>query len=177
MATSTLCLVDPSGNTQGVGTINGSARDKRHRLSPLLSLGNSQATRAQVPVRRPNVVAVERVERHGCRESCAGPWMALRSVPLEWRWSEGTLRAAKGRMPGWPSFWLLFLGQTRKSDAPCKAQPVVRAEESAGRPNRPPKPATVTSSTSLTSDATTRRTTHASGSPRRPHTMSLSPCA
>ena len=78
----------------------------------LYYLSETHRPRTQVPVRRPNVVAVG-VERHGCRESCAGPWMALRSVPLEWRWSEGTLRAAKGRMPGWP-LWLLFLGQTRK---------------------------------------------------------------
>ncbi len=38
----------------------------------------------QVPFRRPSGIAVEGVERHGCRESCDGPWMALRSVPLEW---------------------------------------------------------------------------------------------
>ncbi len=95
-----------------------------------------QATRTLVPVRRPSAVAVEGVERHGCRESCDGSGppsvgMALRSVPPERRWSEGTLRAAKGRMPGSPSLWLLSLGETRESDAPCKAQPVVPAEESA----------------------------------------------
>jgi hypothetical protein len=89
------------------------------------------ATRTPVPVRRPSAVAVEGVERHGCRESCDGPGMALRSVPPERRWSEGTLRAAKGRMPGSPSLWLLSLGETRESDAPCKAQPVGGAEESA----------------------------------------------
>ena len=27
------------------------------------------------------------------------------------------------RMLGWPSFWLLFLGQTRKSDSPSRAKP------------------------------------------------------
>jgi hypothetical protein len=93
------------------------------------------ATRTPVPVRRPSAVAVEGVERHGCRESCDGPGMALRSVPPERRWSEGTLRAAKGRMPGSPSLWLLSLGETRESDAPCKAQPVVPAEESAAPDN------------------------------------------
>jgi hypothetical protein len=66
------------------------------------------------PVSRPSVIVMEGVEQHGCRESCDGPWMALRSVPLQWRWSEGTLRAAKGRMPGWPSFWLLFLAKQEK---------------------------------------------------------------
>ncbi len=35
------------------------------------------------------------------------------------------------RMSGSPSLWLLSLGETRESDAPCKAQPVVPAEESA----------------------------------------------
>src|SRR5690606_4176610 len=38
---------------------------------------------AQVPFRRPSGITVEGVERHGCRESCDGPGMALRSVPLE----------------------------------------------------------------------------------------------
>ena len=33
------------------------------------------------------------------------------------------------RMQGAPSLWLLSLGETRESDAPCKAQPVARAEE------------------------------------------------
>src|SRR5690606_20179015 len=46
-------------------------------------------------------------------------------------------------MSGWPSFWLLFLGQTRKSDAPCKAQPVVPAEE-ALRPYPSPTPSKTT---------------------------------
>ena len=35
------------------------------------------------------------------------------------------------RMQGAPSLWLLSLGETRESDAPCKAQPVAPAEESA----------------------------------------------
>lgn len=33
-------------------------------------------------------------------------------------------------MSGWPSLWLLSLGQTRESDSPCKAKPVGGAEES-----------------------------------------------
>ncbi|CAM5252802.1 hypothetical protein SSTU70S_04311 [Stutzerimonas stutzeri] len=45
-------------------------------------------------------------------------------------------RSGQARMQGAPSLWLLLLGaggvpQTRESDAPCKAQPVARAEESA----------------------------------------------
>ena len=38
---------------------------------------------------------------------------------------------SKTRMQGARSLWLLSLGETRESDAPCKAQPVGRAEESA----------------------------------------------
>ncbi len=40
-------------------------------------------------------------------------------------------RSGQTRMQGAPSLWLLSLGETRESDAPCKAQPVARAEESA----------------------------------------------
>ena len=39
------------------------------------------------------------------------------------------------RMSGSPSLWLLSLGETRESDAPCKAQPAVPAEESAAPDN------------------------------------------
>jgi hypothetical protein len=38
---------------------------------------------AQIPFRRPSGIAVEGVERHGCRESHDGPGMALRGAPLE----------------------------------------------------------------------------------------------
>src|SRR5690606_19580085 len=50
------------------------------------------------PFRRVSKIDVEGVERHGCRERRDGPRMALRGVPLEWRWRERTLRAAQGRM-------------------------------------------------------------------------------
>ncbi|CAD2265757.1 hypothetical protein PSEUDT2_00886 [Stutzerimonas stutzeri] len=39
------------------------------------------------------------------------------------------------RMSASPSLWLLSLGETRESDAPCKAQPAVPAEESAAPDN------------------------------------------
>jgi len=38
---------------------------------------------AKVPFSRPSGIAVEGVERHGCRESHDGPGTALRGVPLE----------------------------------------------------------------------------------------------
>jgi len=144
-----------------------------HRTEPLR---NFQSARTPAPVRRPSGGVAQGDARHGRRARSEGTGTSLRDGPRSSAGGRGVLRS-KTRMSGWPSFWLLFLGQARKSDAPCKAQPVVRAEESAGRPNRPPKPATVTSATSLTSDATTRCTSQASGSPLRPHTMSLSPCA
>lgn len=50
------------------------------------------------PFRRVSGIAVEGVERHGCRESRDGPGMALRGVPLEWRWSKRTRSEAQGRM-------------------------------------------------------------------------------
>jgi len=156
------------------GLIASSSTNKQRVLVPLFA--NFQAARTRLPFRRPSVGAAQGDARHGRRARSEGTGTSLRDGPRSSAGGREVLRS-KTRMSGWPSFWLLFLGQARKSDAPCKAQPVVRAEESAGRPNRPPKPATVTSSTSLTSDATTRRTTQASGSPLHPPTMSLSPCA
>ncbi len=137
---------------------------------------NFQSARTPAPVRRPSGGVAQGDVRHGRRARSEGTGTTLRDGPRSSAGGREVLRS-KTRMPGSPSLWLLSLGETRESDAPCKAQPVVRAEESAARPNRPPKPTTVTSSASLTSVATTRRTSHASGSPLRPHTMSLSPCA
>ena len=66
--------------------------------------------RSTVPVSRVSGIGVEGVERHGCRESCDGPRMALRSVPLERRWSERTLSAKRsGPDVGCVSSWLLLL--------------------------------------------------------------------
>ena len=45
---------------------------------------------AKRPVRRVSGIAVEGVERHGCRERRDGPWMALRAVPLERQLRERT---------------------------------------------------------------------------------------
>ncbi len=156
------------------GLIASSSTNKQRVLVPLFA--NFQAARTRLPFRRPSVGAAQGDARHGRRARSEGTGTSLRDGPRSSAGGREVLRS-KTRMSGWPSFWSLFLGQARKSDAPCKAQPVVRAEESAARPNRPPKPTTVTSSTSLTSDATARRTNQASGSPLRPHTMSLSPCA
>ena len=49
----------------------------------LLLLKRDLTDDAQVPFSRPSGIAVEGVERHGCRESRDGPGMALRGVPLE----------------------------------------------------------------------------------------------
>ena len=42
------------------------------------------------PLRKPSGIAAQAVEQHGCRESSDGPGMALRCVPPEQGWSEGT---------------------------------------------------------------------------------------
>ena len=149
---------------------------KRRFTHPAEPLRNFQPPRPPAPVRRPSGGVAQGDARHGRRARSEGTGTSLRDGPRSSAGGREVLRS-KTRMPGSPSLWLLSLGETRESDAPCKAQPVVRAEESAARPNRPPKPTTVMSSTSLTSDATTRRTSHASGSPLHPPTMSLSPCA
>ena len=82
--------------------------------------------RTNSPVRRVSGIDVEGVERHGCRESCAGPWTAHRSGPLERRWSERTRFAAKRRSgpDAGRAFSLLTfsLRVQRESEAPCKAQ-------------------------------------------------------
>ena len=49
----------------------------------LLLLKRDLTDDAQVPFRRPSGIAVEGVERHGCRESHDGPGIALRGAPLE----------------------------------------------------------------------------------------------
>jgi len=165
------------------GLIASSSANKQRVLVPLFA--NFQAARTRLPFRRPSVGAAQGDARHGRRERSEGTGTYLRDGPRSSAGGREFCVANRGRlarMSGWPSFWLLFLGpggapQARKSDAPCKAQPVVRAEESAARPNRPPSPRQPQHSSSGTSDATTRSTSQASDLPRHPHTMSLSPCA
>ena len=82
------------------------------------------------------------------------------------------------RMQG-QAFLLTFFA-TEKSESPSRAKPAPHTGTTSGSHLQSRKPtsfAVKTAPTSLTSDATTRSTSHASGSPRRPHTMSLSPCA
>jgi len=69
---------------------------------------------------------------------------------------------------------------TAKRDSPSRAKPAPHTGTTSGshlQSRKPTSLAVKTAPTSLTSDATTRSTYHASGTPRRPHTMSLSPCA
>jgi len=83
-----------------------------------------QATRT-APFRRVSGIAVEGVERHGCRESRDGPGMALCGVPLEWRWSERTRSEAQGRMQG--QDLLVPFGATAKRNPPSRAEPMRQA--------------------------------------------------
>ena len=109
------------------------ARSNQRNALDLSLLEKLQATRSGFPFRRPSTGVAQGGSRHGCRESREGTWMSLRDDPRSNAGARGVLRS-KTRMQGWPSFWLLFLGHTRKSDAPCKAQPVGGAEESATPP-------------------------------------------
>jgi len=109
------------------------ARSNQRNALDLSLLEKLQATRSGFPFRRPSTGVAQGGSRHGCRESREGTWMSLRDDPRSNAGARGVLRS-KTRMQGWPSFWLHFLGHTRKSDAPCKAQPVGGAEESATPP-------------------------------------------
>jgi len=109
------------------------ARSNQRNALDLALLEKLQATRSGFPFRRPSTGVAQGGSRHGCRERSDGTWMSLRDDPRSNAGARGVLRS-KTRMQGWPSFWLLFLGHTRKSDAPCKAQPVGGAEESATPP-------------------------------------------
>ena len=109
------------------------ARSNQRNALDLSLLEKLQATRSGFPFRRPSTGVAQGGSRHGCRERSDGTWMSLRDDPRSNAGARGVLRS-KTRMQGWPSFWLLFLGHTRKSDAPCKAQPVGGAEESVTPP-------------------------------------------
>jgi hypothetical protein len=109
------------------------ARSNQRNALDLALLEKLQATRSGFPFRRPSTGVAQGGSRHGCRERSDGTWMSLRDDPRSNAGARGVLRS-KTRMQGWPSFWLLFLGHTRKSDAPCKAQPVGGAEESVTPP-------------------------------------------
>ena len=109
------------------GLMASSSTNKQRVLVPLFA--NFQAAQTRLPFRRPSVGAAQGDARHGRRARSEGTGTSLRDGPRSSAGGREVLRS-KTRMQGWPSFWLLFLGQTRKSDAPCKAQPVVPAEES-----------------------------------------------
>ena len=102
--------------------------DNAARLSSLRITFKHERTDS--PVRRVSGIGAEGVKSHGCDESCDGPWKALRSGPLEHRWSERTRNAAKrnaGPDVGRAFSLLTFsLRGQRESEAPCRAQPVVK---------------------------------------------------
>ena len=61
-------------------------------------------------------------EPQGCGERLKGPWKALVSRSPEWHRKEGSLAEGQTRMSGWPSLWLLSLGQARESNSPRKGE-------------------------------------------------------
>ena len=89
-----------------------------------------QPTRSPIPFRRPSVGIAQGDARQDAERVTKGQGRPSVTCPRSNAGAREVLRS-KTRMQGWPSFWLLFLGQTRKSDAPCKAQPVAHAKESA----------------------------------------------
>jgi len=86
---------------------------------------NFRTSRIRFPFRRPSVGAAQGDARRGCRARRDGTWMSLRAGPRSSAGGREVLRS-KTRMQGWPSFWLLFLGHTRKSDSPRRAKPASR---------------------------------------------------
>ncbi len=84
-----------------------------------------QAARTRFPFRRPSAGAAQGDARHGCRARSDGTWMSLRDDPRSSTGAREVLRS-KTRMQGWPSFWLLFLGHSRKSDSPSRAKPMLQ---------------------------------------------------
>ncbi len=84
-----------------------------------------QAARTRCPFRRPSAGAAQGDARHGCRARSDGTWMSLRDAPRSGAGAREVLQS-KTRMQGWPSFWLLFLGHTRKSDSPSRAKPMLQ---------------------------------------------------
>ena len=112
----------------------------KRQLVACLFIGIEAGT---TPVSRVNGVDVQEVARQGCRASCDGPRKALRSVPLEHRWttawmqevgrrrmpkpSERTRNAAQrseGPNVGCPFSLVTFLlGKQQESNSPAKAKP------------------------------------------------------
>lgn len=114
-----------------LGCVN---ENKRSALLPLLLLRreNFQTTRPQIPFRRPNEGIAQGGARHGCRARSDGPWMALRDDPRSNAGErEVRTRSDRTRMQGRAFFCLLFFARAKKSEAPCKAQTVAPAKESA----------------------------------------------
>ena len=118
-----------------------SSANKRSAFVSLFTI--FQAARTRVPFRRPSAGAAQGDARHGCRARSDGTWMSLREgapspIPRSSAGGREVLRS-KTRMQGWPSFWLLFLGHTRKSDSPSRAKPMLSATPRTGRTPRSPK--------------------------------------
>ena len=104
--------------TQSVGTIKSAQRREGLPSSSVPespSVGRVEVLRRGTRGRTPSEERWDRTSHRDGPRSSAG-----RREP----------RRRRGRMPGWPSLWLLSLGQTRESNSPCKAKSVVGAEES-----------------------------------------------
>gem|GEM_PF-4737980 len=85
-----------------------------------------QATRTPFPVSRPSGGVAQGDARHGRRARNEGTGTSLRDGPRS-NTGRREPRQSRGRMSGWPSLWLLSLGQTRESDSAGGPKPEVSA--------------------------------------------------
>ncbi len=94
------------------------------------------------PFRRPSIGLAQGDARHGRRARNDGTGTSHRDDPRSGAGARGVRSLGDlTRMLGCAFFCLLFFAQTKKSKAPCKAQPVARPEESAALslPSREPE--------------------------------------
>lgn len=83
------------------------SKQRKQKIASLVPTRTARQATPNAPFRRPNGIAAQRGERHGCRESREGPWMALARRPSEQRWSEAS-RAQRDPDAGarpFGSFW------------------------------------------------------------------------
>src|SRR5690606_7656225 len=90
-----------------------------------------QATRTPFPVSRPSGGVAQGDARHGRRARNEGTGTSLRDGPRS-NTGRREPRQSRGRMSGWPSLWLLSLGQTRESDSAGGPKPDVSAHSAIG---------------------------------------------
>ena len=98
-----------------------------------------KGTKKSCPASGPGFAGVRSLRRQEAeRRRCAGrrarsegTGTSLRDGPRSSAGGRGVLRS-KTRMSGWPSLWLLSLGQARESDSPSRAKPESSGDSAIG---------------------------------------------